>query len=166
MWSVRLHPTPLLSSAVTSTLVLTQVIQRVEASWSRYTLHLDDPFRWMLMFVLLLSPGVFQLVTETKIPQQHADWSSSGSEESCNMELLSAFPPLMSACNRPSYTNYVGGFHGCLDYIFIQPESMQVWTPAVFFKYWLNFLLILISSILKWVPFLRLLDYLKIAVAF
>lgn len=70
--------------------------------------------------------GVFQLVTETKIPQQHADWSSSGSEESCNMELLSAFPPLMSACNRPTYTNYVGGFHGCLDYIFIQPESMQV----------------------------------------
>lgn len=42
------------------------------------------------------------------------------------MDLLSAFPPLMSACNRPSYTNYVGGFHGCLDYIFIQPESMQV----------------------------------------
>lgn len=81
--------------------------------------------------VLLLSPGVFQLVTETKIPHQHADWSSSGSEESCNMELLSVFPPLMSACNRPSYTNYVGGFHGCLDYIFIQPESMQVWTLEV-----------------------------------
>lgn len=37
----------------------------------------------------------------------------------------------MSACNRPSYTNYVGGFHGCLDYIFFQPESMQVWTLAV-----------------------------------
>lgn len=70
--------------------------------------------------------GVFQLVTETRIPREHADWSSSGSEESCSMELLSAFPPLMSACSQPTYTNYVGGFHGCLDYIFIQPESMQV----------------------------------------
>lgn len=93
------------------------------------------PSRWTVLmdskFLLLLSPGVFQLVTETKIPEQHTDWSSSGSEESCNIELLSTFPPLMSACNRPSYTNYVGGFHGCLDYIFIQPESMQVWTLAV-----------------------------------
>ena len=44
------------------------------------------------------------------------------------MELLSTFPPLLSACGQPAYTNYVGGFHGCLDYIFIQPESMQVTT--------------------------------------
>ncbi|KAM9361223.1 2',5'-phosphodiesterase 12 [Symphorus nematophorus] len=70
--------------------------------------------------------GVFQLVTEAAVPQQHADWSSSGPEESCSMELLSAFPPLQSACSQPAYTNYVGGFHGCLDYIFIQPDSMQV----------------------------------------
>uniref|UniRef100_A0A3Q1IJS9 2',5'-phosphodiesterase 12 n=1 Tax=Anabas testudineus TaxID=64144 RepID=A0A3Q1IJS9_ANATE len=70
--------------------------------------------------------GVLQLVCEAVVPQQHADWSSSGPEESCSMELLSAFPPLLSACGQPAYTNYVGGFHGCLDYIFIQPESMQV----------------------------------------
>ena len=70
--------------------------------------------------------GVFQLVTEVVVPQQHADWSSSGPEESCSMELLSGFPPLLSACGQPAYTNYVGGFHGCLDYIFIQPDSMQV----------------------------------------
>nr|XP_019952499.1 PREDICTED: 2',5'-phosphodiesterase 12 [Paralichthys olivaceus] len=70
--------------------------------------------------------GVFQLVTEAVVPQQHADWSSSGQEESCNMELLSGFPPLLSACGQPAYTNYVGGFHGCLDYIFIQPDTMQV----------------------------------------
>lgn len=131
MWSARSHPMPRCSSAVTSTHVLTQVIQYVMACCSRFTLHPDGPLRWMSMLLLLVSPGVFQLVTETKIPQQHADWSSSGSEESCNMELLSAFPPLMSACNRPTYTNYVGGFHGCLDYIFIQPESMQVRTLAV-----------------------------------
>lgn len=70
-------------------------------------------------------------MTEAEVPQQHADWSSSGPEESCSMELLSAFPPLLSACSQPAYTNYVGGFHGCLDYIFIQPDSMQVLTVAV-----------------------------------
>ncbi|XP_029358233.1 2',5'-phosphodiesterase 12 [Echeneis naucrates] len=70
--------------------------------------------------------GVFQLVSEAAVPQQHADWSSSGPEESCSMELLSTLPPLLSACNQPAYTNYVGGFHGCLDYIFIQPDRMQV----------------------------------------
>ncbi|XP_041671463.1 2',5'-phosphodiesterase 12 isoform X2 [Cheilinus undulatus] len=70
--------------------------------------------------------GVFQLLTETVVPQQHADWSSSGPEELCRMELLSDFPSLLSACGQPAYTNYVGGFHGCLDYIFIQPDSMQV----------------------------------------
>ncbi|KAK9529595.1 hypothetical protein VZT92_013676 [Zoarces viviparus] len=70
--------------------------------------------------------GVFQLLSETAVPLQHADWSSSGPEESCGMELLSTFPPLLSACSQPAYTNYVGGFHGCLDYIFIQPDSMQV----------------------------------------
>ncbi|XP_054640129.1 2',5'-phosphodiesterase 12 isoform X2 [Dunckerocampus dactyliophorus] len=70
--------------------------------------------------------GVLQLVTKTVVPQQHADWSSSGPEESCTMELLSTFPPLLSACGPLAYTNYVGGFQGCLDYIFIQPESMQV----------------------------------------
>ncbi|MEQ2158205.1 hypothetical protein GOODEAATRI_009860 [Goodea atripinnis] len=70
--------------------------------------------------------GVVQLLGETAVPQQHADWSSSGPEETCCMELISTFPPLLSACGQPAYTNYVGGFHGCLDYIFIQPESMQV----------------------------------------
>ncbi|KAM7005466.1 2',5'-phosphodiesterase 12 [Tautogolabrus adspersus] len=70
--------------------------------------------------------GVFQLLSEAEVLQQHADWSSSGPEESCRMELLSDFPPLLSACGQPAYTNYVGGFHGCLDYIFIQPDSMQV----------------------------------------
>lgn len=76
--------------------------------------------------VCLLVSGVVQLVSEAAVPQEHADWSSSGPEESCSMELLSTFPPLLSACNQPAYTNYVGGFHGCLDYIFIQPNSMQV----------------------------------------
>lgn len=76
--------------------------------------------------MLCVDEGVFQLITEAAVPQQHADWSSSGPDESCSMELLSAFPPFLSACAQPAYTNYVGGFHGCLDYIFIQPDKMQV----------------------------------------
>lgn len=76
--------------------------------------------------MLCVDEGVFQLITEAAVLQQHADWSSSGPDESCSMELLSAFPPFLSACAQPAYTNYVGGFHGCLDYIFIQPDKMQV----------------------------------------
>lgn len=80
----------------------------------------------MIYWVYCVNEGVFQLITEAVVPQQHADWSSSGPAESCRMELLSAFPPFSSACAQPAYTNYVGGFHGCLDYIFIQPDKMQV----------------------------------------
>ncbi|XP_034021063.1 2',5'-phosphodiesterase 12 [Thalassophryne amazonica] len=72
------------------------------------------------------STGVIQLLSETKVSEQHPDWSSSGPEEACNLQLLSSFPPLQSACSQPTYTNYVEGFQGCLDYIFIQPEHMQV----------------------------------------
>ncbi|CAN9512602.1 unnamed protein product [Ophioblennius macclurei] len=70
--------------------------------------------------------GVFQLLAESQVAAHHADWSSAGPEESCGVEMASGFPPLLSACGQPAYTNYVGGFHGCLDYIFIQPDSMQV----------------------------------------
>lgn len=70
--------------------------------------------------------GVFQLLNEGAVPPQHADWSSSGPEASVSLQLLSPLPPLLSACGRPDYTNYVGGFHGCLDYIFIQPDAVQV----------------------------------------
>lgn len=69
-------------------------------------------------------------MAEAAVPQQHADWSSSGPHECCGMELRSAFPPFLSACAQPAYTNYVGGFQGCLDYIFIQPDKMQVLIPA------------------------------------
>uniref|UniRef100_A0A3P8RLV3 2',5'-phosphodiesterase 12 n=1 Tax=Amphiprion percula TaxID=161767 RepID=A0A3P8RLV3_AMPPE len=71
--------------------------------------------------------------SEAVVPQHHADWSSSGLEEACSMELLSAFPPLLSACGQPAYTNYVGGFHGCLDYVFVEqviplPSHQEVTT--------------------------------------
>uniref|UniRef100_A0A8D0EH26 Phosphodiesterase 12 n=1 Tax=Strix occidentalis caurina TaxID=311401 RepID=A0A8D0EH26_STROC len=43
----------------------------------------------------------------------------------CNMPLSHPFK-LLSACGEPAYTNYVGGFHGCLDYIFIDKNALEV----------------------------------------
>lgn len=70
--------------------------------------------------------GVCELLTQTCVPESHGEWLSSGPEQACPMELESLFPPLLSACGQPLYTNYVGGFSGCLDYIYIQPDHMQV----------------------------------------
>ena len=33
---------------------------------------------------------------------------------------------IASACGTPEYTNYVGKFRGCLDYIFYMPDLMHV----------------------------------------
>lgn len=70
--------------------------------------------------------GVSELLTHSSLPQSHSDWLSSGPDQHCPMDLASPFPPLLSACGTPPYTNYVGGFHGCLDYIYIQPDHMEV----------------------------------------
>uniref|UniRef100_A0A8C0VWX9 Phosphodiesterase 12 n=1 Tax=Cyanistes caeruleus TaxID=156563 RepID=A0A8C0VWX9_CYACU len=43
----------------------------------------------------------------------------------CSMSLSHPFK-LLSACGEPAYTNYVGGFHGCLDYIFIDRNALEV----------------------------------------
>lgn len=70
--------------------------------------------------------GVCELLTHSSVPQSHSDWLSSGPEHHCPMDLASPFAPLLSACGNPPYTNYVGGFQGCLDYIYIQPDHMEV----------------------------------------
>ncbi|KAJ3602232.1 hypothetical protein NHX12_029991 [Muraenolepis orangiensis] len=70
--------------------------------------------------------GVCQLVQGGVVPDSHPDWVSGGTEEACSMELRSPLPPLLSACRDPAYTNYVGGFHGVLDYIFLQPDGLEV----------------------------------------
>uniref|UniRef100_A0A803TA94 Phosphodiesterase 12 n=1 Tax=Anolis carolinensis TaxID=28377 RepID=A0A803TA94_ANOCA len=46
-------------------------------------------------------------------------------EPHCSMSLTHPFR-LKSACGEPAYTNYVGGFHGCLDYIFIDADALEV----------------------------------------
>nr|XP_061814620.1 2',5'-phosphodiesterase 12-like [Nerophis lumbriciformis] len=73
--------------------------------------------------------GVLQLVTEAAVSRHHADWHGSEEDSPASpwaADLTSPFPPLLSACGPLAYTNYVGGFQGCLDYIFIQPPSMRV----------------------------------------
>ncbi|XP_071755590.1 2',5'-phosphodiesterase 12 [Centroberyx gerrardi] len=70
--------------------------------------------------------GLLQLVSQAVVPDLHPDWSGAGPEEACGLQLSSPLPPLLSACGQPAYTNYVGGFHGCLDYVFIQPGKMEV----------------------------------------
>ncbi|MBZ3889224.1 2',5'-phosphodiesterase 12 [Sciurus carolinensis] len=71
------------------------------------------------------STGMYHFVITGSIPEDHEDWASNGEEERCNMSLTHFFK-LKSACGEPAYTNYVGGFHGCLDYIFIDLHTLEV----------------------------------------
>ncbi|KAJ8404121.1 hypothetical protein AAFF_G00344710 [Aldrovandia affinis] len=71
------------------------------------------------------SSGVFQLLSRGAVAESHEDWMSNGPEELCALALACPFQ-LTSACGEPAYTNYVGGFHGCLDYVFVEPRAQQV----------------------------------------
>ncbi|XP_061218417.1 2',5'-phosphodiesterase 12 [Neopsephotus bourkii] len=71
------------------------------------------------------SSGTYSFINSGSIAEDHEDWVSNGEEEKCNMALSHPFK-LLSACGEPAYTNYVGGFHGCLDYIFIDRNSLEV----------------------------------------
>ncbi|XP_029456791.1 2',5'-phosphodiesterase 12 [Rhinatrema bivittatum] len=71
------------------------------------------------------SSGLYSLMKSGSISDDHEDWVSNGEEERCNMSLIHPLK-LKSACGEPAYTNYVGGFHGCLDYIFIDSNSLEV----------------------------------------
>ncbi|XP_009894049.1 PREDICTED: 2',5'-phosphodiesterase 12 [Charadrius vociferus] len=71
------------------------------------------------------SSGTYSFISSGVIAEDHEDWVSNGEEERCNMPLSHPFK-LLSACGEPAYTNYVGGFHGCLDYIFIDKNALEV----------------------------------------
>lgn len=71
------------------------------------------------------STGMYHFVISGSIAEDHEDWASNGEEERCSMPLSHCFK-LKSACGEPAYTNYVGGFHGCLDYIFIDLNTLEV----------------------------------------
>ncbi|XP_059800178.1 2',5'-phosphodiesterase 12 isoform X1 [Hypanus sabinus] len=69
--------------------------------------------------------GLYEFVTKGSISADHHDWSSNGEEEQCPMSLTHSFE-LRSACGEPAYTNYVGGFQGCLDYIFMDTNTFEI----------------------------------------
>ncbi|XP_066471393.1 2',5'-phosphodiesterase 12 [Tiliqua scincoides] len=71
------------------------------------------------------STGMYSFVSSGSVAEDHEDWSSNGKEQCCRMSLTHPFR-LKSACGEPAYTNYVGGFHGCLDYIFIDADAFEV----------------------------------------
>ncbi|XP_034962266.1 2',5'-phosphodiesterase 12 [Zootoca vivipara] len=71
------------------------------------------------------SSGAYSFINCGSIAEEHEDWGSNGEEERCTMSLAHPFR-LKSACGEPAYTNYVGGFHGCLDYIFIDANALEV----------------------------------------
>nr|XP_030139255.3 2',5'-phosphodiesterase 12 [Taeniopygia guttata] len=71
------------------------------------------------------SSGAYSFISSGGIAEDHEDWVSNGEEERCSMTLSHPFK-LQSACGEPAYTNYVGGFHGCLDYIFIDRNALEV----------------------------------------
>ncbi|XP_044307180.1 2',5'-phosphodiesterase 12 [Varanus komodoensis] len=71
------------------------------------------------------STGTYSFVNNGSIAEDHEDWASDGEEHHCTMSLTHPFR-LKSACGEPAYTNYVGGFHGCLDYIFIDANALEV----------------------------------------
>ncbi|XP_050996531.1 2',5'-phosphodiesterase 12 [Acomys russatus] len=71
------------------------------------------------------SSGMYHFVINGSITEDHEDWASNGEEEKCTISLTHFFK-LKSACGEPAYTNYVGGFHGCLDYIFIDFSALEV----------------------------------------
>ncbi|XP_078399670.1 2',5'-phosphodiesterase 12 [Cetorhinus maximus] len=75
--------------------------------------------------------GLYEFVTKGHISADHPDWTSNGEEEQCSMSLTHSFK-LRSACGEPAYTNYVGGFQGCLDYIFMDINMFEVFQVIPF----------------------------------
>ncbi|XP_076763316.1 2',5'-phosphodiesterase 12 [Xylocopa sonorina] len=69
--------------------------------------------------------GVYQLMTENYIPEDHGDWRSSAEEHVENISIEHDLN-LSSACGTPEYTNYTATFSGCLDYIFYQTDHLEV----------------------------------------
>ncbi|KAG2470443.1 PDE12 phosphodiesterase, partial [Polypterus senegalus] len=71
------------------------------------------------------SSGLYEFVTKGEIAESHEDWLSNGPEEQCSMSLSHALK-LSSACGEPAYTNYVAGYRGCLDYIFVDSSALSI----------------------------------------
>ncbi|XP_078270725.1 2',5'-phosphodiesterase 12 [Rhinoraja longicauda] len=88
-------------------------------------LHPNTPIIFCGDFNSSPSSGLFDFVTKGSISPDHQDWTSNGQEEQCRISLTHPFK-LGSACGEPAYTNYVGDFQGCLDYVFMDVDALEV----------------------------------------
>ncbi|XP_013422110.1 2',5'-phosphodiesterase 12 [Lingula anatina] len=70
--------------------------------------------------------GVSQFMMQKEVPANYTDWFAGGKEEYVEDLKLRHDFNFTSACGFPRYTNYVGGFEGCLDYIYIESDYFQV----------------------------------------
>ncbi|XP_039266437.1 2',5'-phosphodiesterase 12-like [Styela clava] len=70
--------------------------------------------------------GAVQLLTKGHVEPNHADWYSMGKSEFISGMNLTNQKLFLSACGYPAYTNYVTRFQNCLDYIFVEPDRLNV----------------------------------------
>ncbi|KAG0718713.1 2',5'-phosphodiesterase 12 [Chionoecetes opilio] len=68
---------------------------------------------------------VYRLMTSQMAGFDDVDWTDKENERVSGVS-FSHDLELASACGCPPYTNYVKGFHGCLDYVFYQTDKFSV----------------------------------------
>ncbi|XP_064598396.1 2',5'-phosphodiesterase 12-like [Liolophura sinensis] len=71
--------------------------------------------------------GVNEYMTTGQISADHTDWTVGGAEETLDLEDGFRHPFVMeSGCGYPVYTNFVGGFCGTLDYVYVDTSGLKV----------------------------------------
>lgn len=71
--------------------------------------------------------GVHQFLTTGYIPADFQEWKADGNPDGVETGIpLSHSFNLSNGCGSPEYTNYVGGFHAQLDYIYHDPKKLEV----------------------------------------
>lgn len=70
--------------------------------------------------------GNTSFITENVISADHHEWMKCGESEYVSDINLRHSLKLESACGYPQFTNYTGGYKGCLDYIYINKDKLKV----------------------------------------
>jgi len=69
--------------------------------------------------------GLYHYLTRKEISKTYNDWYACGANEYVGTDLKHSFE-LFSAGGTPSYTNFVAGFCGTLDYIYVDSSSFEL----------------------------------------
>ncbi|XP_033100520.1 2',5'-phosphodiesterase 12-like [Anneissia japonica] len=70
--------------------------------------------------------GAYELLLTGSVSKKTADWYSSGKEEYCGGMALGQSLKLDHPYSSATYTNFVSGFQGVLDYIFYEPQYFNI----------------------------------------